>query len=381
MTMKKPILLLFAIAVGCNCFAQRSTSPTTHKWMYAPQVNNVSHLFSGVKPALKGADTVYSDTITYWNNKNAQIDSAGFYLYSQVYQDEGYTFGTNIVNDMGYAELYDVNVPGDTTIQILGLLSAWHGIVQPGSAKYVTFKVWGQDNTLYLQNDSNYIQGFPGAAKYSQSMPITQLQVGNYTSPDTIPVITWFTSPVTHVTNSFFVGSEINYNWNTIAGDTITLDATPQGNAVGVGQHHPDLSLPGSTVYTPRNAIEVTSGTWQDCFYDYGYKVNLSIIPIIQYKHPLGIGITKNNLTFFGNYPNPATNYTNISFALKNAADVTITIMDMQGKSIGIIQRPSLNAGAHAVQVQTAGMAAGNYIYMVRTSDGDGMAGRLTVTR
>jgi len=66
---------------------------------------------------------------------------------------------------------------------------------------------------------------------------------------------------------------------------------------------------------------------------------------------------------------------------LKNAADVTITIMDMQGKSIGIIQRPSLNAGAHAVQVQTAGMAAGNYIYMVRTSDGDGMAGRLTVTR
>src|SRR6185437_7127341 len=120
MTMKKPILLLFAIAVGCNCFAQRSTSPTTHKWMYAPQVNNVSHLFSGVKPALKGADTVYSDTITYWNNKNAQIDSAGFYLYSQVYQDEGYTFGTNIVNDMGYAELYDVNVPGDTTIQILG---------------------------------------------------------------------------------------------------------------------------------------------------------------------------------------------------------------------------------------------------------------------
>jgi len=76
--MKKPILLLLAITIGSNCIAQKSMSSAMHKWMYTPQVNNESRLFSGVKPALKGSDTLYSDTIIYWNNKGAQIDSAGF---------------------------------------------------------------------------------------------------------------------------------------------------------------------------------------------------------------------------------------------------------------------------------------------------------------
>ena len=92
-------------------------------------------------------------------------------------------------------------------------------------------------------------------------------------------------------------------------------------------------------------------------------------------------GVTRKDLTFFGNYPNPAVNSTNIKFSLAAATDVTIYITDMSGRTINTISQAGLAAGEHTVPVSTENMPAGNYIYLVRTGTGSGIASKLTVAK
>ncbi|MBS1690194.1 MAG: T9SS type A sorting domain-containing protein [Bacteroidetes bacterium] len=373
------IILLFTCFMATHAFAQMHQS----KYTYLPSATYHTPIFSAPNARL----VTVTDTGYYWNNPVVQIDTTGSYLLDQVMPaDSGYWFGTNIYNFMGYAELYDVNkADTDTTImQILGVVSAWHGRVKTGSSNTITFKVWDQDSKAYFQGDTTYIKGYPGSVKYSLSWPVTQLQIGGPSAPDTTPVIAMFPSPINSMPDHFFVGYEVAYDFNSLDGDTITLGATPQGNAKKVGMHYVD-SVSGNLIYIPRNAIEVTSGNWQDCYYNYGFQVNLGIVPIVRLKRSyedLDIkGITKNDLIFLGNYPNPSSAATNIKFDLKTTANVSIQVMDMQGRKVTAVNAGVLMPGEHTVPLSTAGMPAGEYIYMLSTNKGDAIAATLSVVK
>jgi len=377
--MKTRIVLLFICLMTAQAFAQMRQS----KYTYLPSASYHTQVFSAPNARL----VTVTDTGYYWNNPIVQLDTTGSYLLDQVIPaDSGYWFGTNIYNFMGYAELYDVNkADTDTTvIQILGIVSTWHGHVKTGSSNTITFKVWDQDSKAYFQGDTIYIKGYPGVAKYSVSWPVTQLQIGAPGAPDTTPVVTMFPSPINSMPDHFFVGYEMAYDFNTLNGDTITLGATPQGNARKVGMHYID-SATGNLIYIPRNAIEVTSGNWQDCYYNYGFQVNLGIVPIVKFKRTyedLDVrSVIKNDLTFLGNYPNPASTVTNIKFDLKTAANVSIQVMDIQGRKVSLINAGMLMTGEHILPLSTASMPTGEYIYILSTDKGDAIAATLSVVK
>ena len=91
--------------------------------------------------------------------------------------------------------------------------------------------------------------------------------------------------------------------------------------------------------------------------------------------------MTKNGITFYGNFPNPAVNNTNIQFSIATATHVTITITDMAGRTINTIQQNNLTAGQHIVPVNTRDLSAGDYLYIIRTANGSGMASKMTISK
>lgn len=377
--MKRRIILLILFIFFTRVYAQKMEP----KYTYIPSVSWRSPVFS-----LPNARTVTSiDTEYYWNNPIVQLDTTGSYLLDQrMPADSGYWFGANIYNFKGFAELYDINKADTDTsiIQILGIVSAWHGHVNASSANTISFKVWDQDPTAYYQGDTVYIKGYPGNVRYSINWPVSQLRIGMAGAPDTTPVVTMFPSALNSTLDHFFVGYEMNYNFNSVNGDTITLGATPQGNARKVGMHYLD-SATNSLIYVPRNAIEITSGIWQDCYYNYGFSVNLAIVPIVQFKYQyneLAVNsVTKGNLIFKGNYPNPSINSTKIGFVLKSDATVSIQVIDVQGRKVMSVNTGKLTAGEHIIPISTEDIPSGNYVYTLSTDDGASIASVLTVAK
>jgi hypothetical protein len=55
--------------------------------------------------------------------------------------------------------------------------------------------------------------------------------------------------------------------------------------------------------------------------------------------------------------------------------------MDMTGRILSTVERSRLSAGDHNVEVSTANLASGNYVYLIRTSDGDGLGVQFTVSK
>lgn len=60
-------------------------------------------------------------------------------------------------------------------------------------------------------------------------------------------------------------------------------------------------------------------------------------------------------------YPNPASEQTKVSFKLKNASDVAVSITDLAGKVVFTENTANAAAGQHEVNINTANLAAGVY--------------------
>ena len=81
------------------------------------------------------------------------------------------------------------------------------------------------------------------------------------------------------------------------------------------------------------------------------------------------------NLTLEQNYPNPCGGRTVISFFLASAADVRLSVLDLQGRPVAGVARRGLNAGPHAISLNLSGLglAAGDYDYQVQATNRHGM--------
>lgn len=368
--MKKALLLSLGVAVSAMGFAQ---IPTTAYRTYnhtvkpitpiAANHSNSTAKTTGVGDTLLLSNFPSPDTIiTYSVGTNA---------------DSGYVTGTNAYGDMGFAERYDINTSGtiDSAVQVLGVAAVFNGTVNPASTKTVNFKIWSQGAQVEAPfNDPNILEsGFPNTVLASQSVAITQLGI-----PDTLTEHI-FSTPTSALTSSFFTGYEINYSFSSLNGDTIGLITTIDGERL-----YPEAYLSGSdTIINNQNVTEFSDGTWHDNATDnFAIFNSLAIFPIVVIESPTGVANVKtNNLTFYGNYPNPAVNSTNIKFSLNAPADVTIQITDMAGRAINTIKQSSLSVGEHIIPVQTNTLSAGNYLYVIRTSNGDGIASKFTVTK
>ena len=367
----KRTVLLFIAAISAVCsFAQHTTRTQAHTVNVTG--NYVRHTASGARTTAAG-DTLKLSNIA---------DTASLTAYKYV-ADSGYTTGTNGFGDMGFAERYDFN-PADSSIKVVGVMSRFTGKVNPASAHSVNFHVWSAGVQTPLTATLAY-SGFPDVAIDTLTVPFTQLGIGP--SSDTLKAF-FFDSATVAFNESFFVGYDMNYTFSTLAGDTIGLVTSLNGDrtspAYFANMYVNDLGdTARDTIMNVQNCTQWSDYTWHDNYTDNdGLFNDLAIFPIVAIGTPTSVaGITHNNLTFFGNYPNPAVNATNIRFSLLHAAGVTIQIMDVTGRILQTISEPDRQSGEHIIAVNTSQLAPGNYIYAVRLSTGEAIASTLTVIR
>lgn len=67
--------------------------------------------------------------------------------------------------------------------------------------------------------------------------------------------------------------------------------------------------------------------------------------------------------------PNPFTETANISLTLNQATDVEISVYDITGKQVAVIQKGQLGAGAHLITWTPAGLSDGIYFLQVKAGD------------
>jgi len=75
-----------------------------------------------------------------------------------------------------------------------------------------------------------------------------------------------------------------------------------------------------------------------------------------------GVGISSPKLVMVQNFPNPFRGSTTFKYHLTENAPVTISIYDLQGKKVGIINESTKQAGTHQVIYNAEALSAGVYI-------------------
>jgi hypothetical protein len=257
--------------------------------------------------------------------------------------------------------------------------------VNPASTKNVTLLIWGQGPAQAITSTLFY-NGFPSSSIDGVDVPVTNLGIGPV--KDTIKTF-MFATPTAALSGPFFAGYTIDYAYNTLNGDTIALAASTNGH-----RNPADYSLnyvrnaDGDTVATQtilnvQNATQWSDGNWYDNYtQNDSIANNLAVYPIVYIGSPTEAGsISRNNLTFFGSYPNPAVSNINIQYALSAPASVTIDIVGLNGAIVKSQQEDIQATGKHIATISTSGLAAGDYLYIIHTSNGDGLASKLTVIK
>jgi type IX secretion system substrate protein len=386
--MKKIFILVFAVSMANNGFAQRNVTAHVQPVSSFSQLKGSPETASGSRTAGIGSKDTLSNI--------PATASLVVYTAGTTY-DSGYLTGTNIWGDKAFAERYDFNGV-DSSVQVIGVLAQFGGKINPASVNTVNFNVWDLNtaNAEVVGGSVSY-SPFPNNILDSFTVPVTQLGIGS--SKDTLKVHL-FSTPTSSLSGAFFVGYTINYDFSIPGGDTIGLACSVNGTRTGQGFSVDTITVIDSvsswvlnadttmssqvdTTIRVQNATMFADNNWYDNYtQNDSLKNDLAIYPIVIIGGPTGVkGVTRNNLTFFGNYPNPAVNSTNIKFSLRNTAGVSIQVMDVSGRIVNRLNQPDLSAGEHIVPLNTSTLPAGDYLYLVRTSSGDGMAGKMTIMR
>jgi len=69
------------------------------------------------------------------------------------------------------------------------------------------------------------------------------------------------------------------------------------------------------------------------------------------------------------NYPNPFNPETTISYTLKSASNVTITVYDRLGREVAVLLDGSQSEGDHTISFNASNLPSGVYFYRVKTPD------------
>lgn len=363
--MKKTLLTAMGAAFAAVSFAQNFA------------IRSISTSETQIAPYQKEANktTGNGDTLSLTNiGSQAQGDTLIIpYVWSAP--QYGFTSGPNSYGDKGFAERFDFDVT-DSSLKVIGAIFYFTGTYNTATTKTITAKAYSQGARTKIGNYT--YDGFPSAALASSAnVSIKNLGINISGGNDTLTYVP-FTAPTAYLTDSFFVGYEISYTSTALGGDTIGLVYTTQGD-----RDAPVYTTSGTDTFLfVRNAVLGSNNTWVDEFsQNTGLFHNFAIFPVVEVKWTTGVStLNKGNLSFYGNYPNPATNNTNVKFALKNATEVTITVTDMSGRTISSSTK-KYNAGEQIVSIETADLPAGNYICIVRTAENDGVANKFSVVK
>lgn len=367
--MKKTLLSILTVGMCLSGIAQEFKKGNKSRDQIMPTPTLTKDVIAAKTTA--DGDTIYG----LLNFSSTQLSGDSLVCYTAG-ADSGFIYGPNIYGDKAWAERFDFD-GADSSIEVIGTYALFYGSVSSTANTHaINFNVWSQGPISLVSGTTNiYWGGFPNTIlTTSQNFSVTNLGIGSTSLP-----VFMFNTPSPNIADSFFVGYTANWSFAASNGDTIGILTTRDGYRYSPA-YYPLGN--GDTLINVKNATQYSDDTWNDdLFSNFQLANHLAIFPIVVVHYTTSAaGVTKNDFTFYGNYPNPATNSTNIKFALKNATEVSITVTDMTGKIIKNIQQ-NYAAGEHVVPVETSDLAAGSYLYLIRTSEGDGMGSKFTVVK
>ncbi len=340
--MKKVLLLAVTASISVVSFAQKAGFSKTKNVQYIDNAYTPIGNPSGTAAKTTGV----GDTIALTHI--GSLDTLTIYSASG---DSGYVAGTDAFGDKGFAERYDFKA-SDSTLKVIGVIALFGGKISPISIKTVTFNVWSQGAKSVSFRPTIFNNGLPASSLTSRSVPITQLGISMVDTANDTTKSFLFATPTAFLTDSFFVGYTINYTWAAMAGDTLGLYSNQDGERTEPGYFAISTS---DTTINNVNVTQYADNSWHDNnIENFGIFNNLFIFPIVIVGPGTSTavsGITRNDFTFYGNYPNPASDATNVKIALAHSADVTIDIMDVTGKAIKTVTSKNLSVGEHLISV------------------------------
>ncbi len=357
--MKKAILLsLLAGTAIATTYAHHAAKPHT------AHAHNTATMI-----AMRGS--AIGDTSTLSN-----VDGASPVNFTvTATTDSGFLYGTNAFGDKGFAERFDFS-SHDSSVQVIGMGAFFTGTYNAATTKTINLKVWSVGPRTLLGGHV-YSSGYPNTVLAQRNVSIKNLGINPAGTGDTIKFFS-FTAPTPLISQSFFAGYDINYNFSALGGDTINLISSDDGERIS----DPLLFEGQDTILNVQNAVMFDDNSWNDdLFENSGISHNLFVFPIVVSRTPTSVPmLSKNELSFYGAYPNPAQNTANIKYVLNKDADVTVSVMDITGRLVQTVQQPKQFAGEHLASINTAVLPAGDYIYVLKTSRGSVIGSKLTVT-
>ena len=370
----KHLLLFIAASFSISSYAQRST--VIHATRQVTALPNLQAIkactgFQSNKQTATG-DTVYMSHI-------ALTDTITLY-YSGT--NSGLVHGMNSYGDKGFAERYDFS-GADSSVKIIGLISRFGGRVAPNSVQMVNFHVWAPEQATVSVRPTLFNSGLPGSYLASKSVSFSELGISSVDTVQDSARVFMLSTPTPFLVNSFFIGYTVNYTWGSGMGpDTIGLYSNKDGERTA-----PSFKVmsTGDTTINNVNVTQYANGNWHDNAVDnFAISTNLFIFPIVVIGPSLLTsvnGISQGGFNFYGCYPNPANNATNIKISLPAPTDLSVQIMNMNGAVVRTINKNGLPAGEQIIALETAGLAAGDYVFFIRTGAGNGIANKVTIVK
>jgi spore coat protein CotH len=98
----------------------------------------------------------------------------------------------------------------------------------------------------------------------------------------------------------------------------------------------------------------------------------MEMLPTFEMENNNILAIEENtfatNFELFQNFPNPFSDYTNITFQLEDKSEVTIDVYSLYGQKISTLYDGSLPAGEHTCKWNARGYPGGVYTYTLRSN-------------
>lgn len=311
-------IVLFTLSLFITASAQSRFSASTFTPIAVESINQTSN-------------PVPLTTATMVPTSHSYTCSANQYYYHYDIKtpiDTGFLFGNNIFGETECAQRYN-NYTG-TISQVL---------VRYGHKAGTTGSTYAE---IYTINPTTKApQTLSGTSAVVTTGNITTTAYNAYTF-----------SPAIAVTGGFYAAVKLP----TTTGDTVAIVV----NRLGIGCYTTD-SLAWEN-YSP--------GGWWSAINNYSSgsfngNTDLNILAV----GDVNAGVNEyssNGLSLLGAYPNPASDYTNISYRLDESSTIAISVFDLTGKEI-LNSSERLSAGIHEIKIPLKDVAAGNYYYTIKT--------------